>query len=182
MLIVVSGTHASGKSTLISDFAHRHPEATVGGDIFDLVDEDDDRPSAGMFATQLRAAADRILSAPADRLSILERGPLDFLAYLLALEQLSEDSIDPALWERARHITARAMERIVLLVVLPLSDRDSIHVADEEDTALRSAMNLALLDLIDERDLIGSGTVLELSGTPEARAAALEDAVIRFTR
>lgn len=182
MLIVVSGTHASGKSTLISDFAMRHPEAAIGGDVFELVGEEEDRPSPRMFAAQLRASADRILSASSDGLTILERGPLDFLAYLLALEQLSGDAIEPGLWERARDITARAMERVGLLVVLPLSDHDGIHVDDEEDNALRSAMDAALLDLIDEGDVTGPGVALELSGAPEVRATALEVAVARLTR
>jgi hypothetical protein len=44
------GTHASGKSTLIADFARRHPEYAVFADPFELIDESDDRPAAAMFA------------------------------------------------------------------------------------------------------------------------------------
>ncbi|WP_433673985.1 hypothetical protein [Microbacterium gorillae] len=119
MLIVVSGTHASGKSTLISDFALHHPEAAVGGDVFDLVAQDDDHASARMFATQLRVAADRILATPAGELTILERGPLTS-------------------W--------------------PISS------------------------LSNRGDVMGSGTVLELSGTPEMRAMALESAMAHLAR
>lgn len=82
--IVVSGTHASGKSTLISDFASRHPEFTVLPDPFELVDEDD-AVGAALFAAQLRIAADRLTDEPGRTHVIAERGPLDFLAYLLAL-------------------------------------------------------------------------------------------------
>ena len=39
MRIVVSGTHASGKSTLISDFALRHPEFVVLPDPFEALDD-----------------------------------------------------------------------------------------------------------------------------------------------
>jgi hypothetical protein len=48
--IVVSGTHASGKSTLIADFALRHPEFTVLGELFDLVEDAGDVPSSALFA------------------------------------------------------------------------------------------------------------------------------------
>ncbi|WP_417555848.1 hypothetical protein [Microbacterium sp.] len=50
MRIVVSGTHASGKSTLISDFALRHPGFTVLPDPFELLDEASDAPGAAMLS------------------------------------------------------------------------------------------------------------------------------------
>ena len=60
MRIVVSGTHASGKSTLISDFVQRHPEYEVLPDPFELMDESWDAPSAALFAAQLSVAAARL--------------------------------------------------------------------------------------------------------------------------
>ena len=94
MRIVVSGTHASGKSTLIADFARRHPEYAVFADPFELIDESDDRPAAAMFAMQLRLAADRLIEADSGEKIIAERGPLDFLAYLLALDELGCTALD----------------------------------------------------------------------------------------
>ena len=60
MRIAVSGTHASGKSTLIADFAAAHPHYVTMPDPFELLDEEFDQPSAGMLLRQLRVAADRL--------------------------------------------------------------------------------------------------------------------------
>jgi predicted ATPase len=85
--IVVSGTHASGKSTLIADFARRHPEYAVFADPFELIDESDDRPAAAMFASVATRGRPADRSRSGEKI-IAERGPLDFLAYLLALDEL----------------------------------------------------------------------------------------------
>ena len=60
MRIVVSGTHASGKSTLIADVAAALPDYAVLPDPFELLDERFDQPGPAMFLQQLRAAADRL--------------------------------------------------------------------------------------------------------------------------
>lgn len=172
--IVVSGTHASGKSTLISDFASRHPEFTVLPDPFELVDEDD-AVGAALFAAQLRIAADRLTDEPGRMHVIAERGPLDFLAYLLALADLGNAELDEEFRERAVARTAGALRTVDLLIVLPVTDRDPIHVSADEHLELRAAMNDALLDLLDDPDLIGEHlTVVELAGTPLERLTALE--------
>lgn len=175
MRIVVSGTHASGKSTLISDFALRNPEFEVLPDPFELVDEHDDAPAASLFARQLRIAADRLTAENHGLDLIAERGPLDFLAYLLALEELTGAELDEGVHERMRHRTAEALSTIDLLVVLPLTAADHIHVGGDEHLELRDAMNDTLLELIDDRDLVDpSVTVAEITGSPQARVAALE--------
>ena len=53
MRIVVSGTHGSGKSTLIADFVARRTEYLTLGDPFEELDLDDGS-SAASFAAQLR--------------------------------------------------------------------------------------------------------------------------------
>jgi hypothetical protein len=173
--IVVSGTHASGKSTLISDFALRHPDFAVLPDPFELVDENSDAPDAALFAAQLRLAADRLTDEPQARPLIAERGPIDFLAYLRALAELTGRPLDPASVERATARTAAALQTVDLLVVLPLTARDAIDVGADEHLELRATMNDILLELIDDPDLVGAHPrVVELTGSPAARLAALE--------
>lgn len=175
MRIVVSGTHASGKSTLISDFALRHPEFAVWPDPFELLEESGDTPSAALFALQLRIAADRFESEAGQTDVIAERGPLDFLAYLLALGELTGAPIDHAFLERAVARTTEALRTVDLLVVLPLTRSDPIHVAAEEHLELRKAMNDALLELVDDPEIVGEHvTVAEITGTPDERVTALE--------
>lgn len=178
MRIVVSGTHASGKSTLVSDFAVRHPEFTVLPDPFELIGEESDAPSAAMFAAQLRVAARRLRPGEAPAILIAERGPIDFLAYLLALDELTGSLGSPDLIERAFALTREGLRQVDVLVVLPLTGADQITPGDDEYLELRAAMNDALLDLIDDPDLIAATTtVVEITGAPDERLAALEAVV-----
>lgn len=180
MRIVVSGTHASGKSTLISDFALRHPEFTVLPDPFDLIDETWDRPTASLFARQLRLAADRLGPDGSAEDLIAERGPLDFLAYLLALDELAGVTGSSDLLARSSAVTTEALTRVDVLVVLPLTAADRIVPGADEHGELRDAMNTVLLELIDDAELIGEhAQVAEIVGTRDERLAALESLVNR---
>ncbi|WP_395245753.1 hypothetical protein ACGGZK_08080 [Agromyces sp. MMS24-K17] len=182
MRIVVSGTHSSGKSTLISDFALRHPEFTVLPDPFELVDETWDAPGAAMFAAQLRVAAARLGPEESAGDLIAERGPIDFLAYLLALDELTGSAGSREFLERAAAITTEALGHVDLLVVLPLTARDRLAPGPDEHLELRAAMNDALLDLVDDPDLIGGRSkVVEIAGDRAARLAALESYAIATT-
>ncbi|UIN31980.1 AAA family ATPase [Microbacterium binotii] len=174
MRIVVSGTHASGKSSLISDFAGRHPQFAVLTDPFESMDESDDAPRAGMFAAQLRVAAERLTEDGLAGDVIAERGPLDFLAYLLALADLTGRPVDEDVLRLAADRTAEAMRTVDLLVVLPLTSADAIHVSAEEHLALREAMNDVLLELVDDPDIVGRTRVVELTGSPAQRLQMLE--------
>ena len=177
MQIVISGTHASGKSTLISDFAMLHREFIVLSDAFELLDEAWDRPGAGMFAAQLGISAARL--APDDASDrIAERGPIDFLAYLLALEETARISLDGDLLERARAVTAEALSHVDLLVALPLTREGALAPGSEEHPELRAAMNDALLDLLGDAELLGTGTrAVEVTGDPAHRCSSLESLV-----
>ncbi len=175
MRIVVSGTHASGKSTLIADFARRHPEYAVFADPFELIDEADDRPAVAMFAMQLRLAADRLIERDSGESIIAERGPLDFLAYLLALDELGRTALDRSTISSAIVRTRAALETVDHLVVLPLTTAHPIHASDDEDAALRETMNDVLLDLLDDSDVIPAGlAVTEVTGAPAERLARIE--------
>lgn len=175
MRIVVSGTHASGKSTLIADFARRHPEYAVFADPFELIDESDDRPAAAMFAMQLRLAADRLIEAGSGEKIIAGRGPLDFLAYLLTLDELGRTALDRSTLSSAADRTRRALATVDHLVVLPLTAAHPINVGDDEDAALRETMNDVLLDLLDDADVIPAAlTVTEVTGSPAERLARIE--------
>lgn len=177
MRIVVSGTHASGKSTLISDFAGAHPEFAVLPDPFEeLLDDSFEELDAGLFSRQLDIAARRLAEFPEGSDLIAERGPLDFLAYLHALEALGRIGESTSALECAAAVTQRAAEHADLLVLLPLGYSDQIRVGDDEDPELRLAMNAALLDLAGDPDLAGT-RILELGGTQAERLAQLEAAL-----
>lgn len=175
MRIVVSGTHASGKSTLASDFAIRHPEFAVLPDPFELIDESWGIPSARMFAAQLRLSADRLHPTETAGHLIAERGPLDFLAYLLALDELGSEAVSRELIERSIEITRGALRHVDLVVVVPLAEGAEIFAPADEDLPLRQAMNDVLLDLISDDQITGAqANIVEITGDRHQRLVALE--------
>ncbi|GAA1843886.1 hypothetical protein ACFQZV_10940 [Microbacterium koreense] len=175
MRIVVSGTHASGKSTLISDFTLRHPEFTVLPDPFEFIDSDAVPVSIASFVAQLGVAADRLTSEPHGDNLIAERGPLDFLAYLIVAGRLTGRPLDDGMLADLAFRTTAAMRTVDALVVLPLTARDAIHVPPDEHPELRAAMNDELLDLLDDRDIVGERLIVtEVTGTPDERVSAVE--------
>lgn len=177
MLIVISGTHASGKSTLIADFVALHPEFEVLGDPFDALEDADVEPGTDSFSAQLQLSAARLMGLDRGAPRIAERGPVDFLAYLDALVTLRRTGGSSTLFRNGLETTAAAMARVDLLVLLPLDEDDDIEVPVDEDPELRSAMNDSLLELADDPDLIGNATVVEITGSPSQRLAQLEDAI-----
>ncbi|MCK2021806.1 ATP-binding protein [Microbacterium sp. kSW2-24] len=178
MRIVVSGTHASGKSTLIADFLGLHPGVDHLPDPFEVLGEGQDDPGPASFLAQLTISARRLVSLDPHERVIAERGPLDFLAYLRAWEDLGRGSVPAEVLGRAEAVSADAMRDVDMVATLPLNAHDRIWVHDEEDPALRSAMDAALLEIYDDRDLRGDrATVIELTGDREARLSALATAV-----
>ena len=177
MRIVVSGTHAIGKSTLIGDFAASHPEYEVLPDPFELVDTAADEPDASTYLAQLRLSADRLVElSPADRV-IAERGPLDFLAYLAAMDHLRRIRLQEEVRIRAAALIAQAMCAVDLLVVLPATGYDDFRAPEDEDPELRQAMNDALLDLVDDSDLLAGTTLVEIAGPTSSRLNRVEEAL-----
>ena len=176
--VVVSGTHASGKSTLIGDFAMAHREWTLLPDPFELVETEEE--SDAVFMRQLRIAAARLLEpthGATHGLVLAERGPLDFLAYLDALSRLGRSGRAEELLRHGIPLTAQAMAGVDLLVLLPLTHDDRIEVGADEDPELRDAMDASLLELADDPDLTGGATVVEITGTPARRLQRLEDSI-----
>src|SRR6185295_1867458 len=92
MRIAVSGTHGVGKSTLIDEFLRRHPEFVHEPEPYtvlveDLGEEFAAEPCVEDFRRQLEFNIDRLLQhAPGENV-IYERCPLDFFAYIYALNQ-----------------------------------------------------------------------------------------------
>ena len=94
MRIAISGTHFSGKSTLVEALSQRLPKYEVFEEPYFLLEEEghdfSDPPSVEDFETQMEYSVDLIISSPQD--SLFDRCPIDFFAYALAIsEQTGED-------------------------------------------------------------------------------------------
>lgn len=174
MRIVVSGTHATGKSTLAADLRAVLPGYSLLEDPWELVADELEPGSASSFVEQLHLAADRLLELGPQDDVVAERGPLDLLAYLAALRELGRPGVSDEATASLRSLTARASAHVDLLVVLPLDAVRGLHVPAEEDLALRTAADTCLLDLVADDDLVPATVdVLEVAGTPGERVASV---------
>jgi hypothetical protein len=176
--ITISGTHCSGKSTLIDDFLAVHRDYVHEPEPYEWMPEMSSEPAAEDFYRQLELSVERLRGYGPGEKMIAERSPLDFLAYLLALTDLGRSGRDCDLTASAAELAADGMANLDLLAVLLLN---GIVAPESEDLELRDAMNDRLLDLIatDPYSFFGSGRprVVELHGTPQQRLQALERAM-----
>ena len=188
MRIVVSGTHCSGKSTLVADFlaAHRdyvhEPEPYEWLDVYGEVAADE--PGVDDFYRQLELSVERLGEYGTGARVVAERSPLDFVAYMLALADLGRAVNDCALIASASERAALGMAHVDLLVLLPLNGTDRIVAPDSEDLELREAMNDRLVDIVaaDAYSLFAGGRprVVEIHGARHERLRQLELAVTEF--
>ena len=183
MRIAVSGTHCSGKSTLVEDFLAAHRDYLHEPEPYEWLEDvygeaAADEPNVDDFNRQLELSVERLIThAPGARV-IAERSPVDFLAYMLALDDLGRAGRDCQLIASAAERAAVGMAHLDLLVLLPLNETDRIVAPASEDLELREAMNDRLLDIVtaDPYSLFGSGRprVVEIHGTRVARLRQLE--------
>jgi len=174
--IAVSGTHCSGKSTLVADFLKVNATFIHEPEPYEWLQEMygetfSDRPTADDFYRQLEVSVERLRSHRSDADVIAERSPIDFVAYLLALGDLGRETfaIDEAI-ALARRGTA-LLDRIAFL---PMAK--GIVAPESEDLELRESTNDRLIELFadDEFDLFGGRVqVVEIRGTPAQRLRAL---------
>lgn len=180
MRIAISGTHGSGKTTLVEDFLAAHRDYVHEPEPYEWLEAMGDEPTADDFRRQLEISVERLRTYGPDASVIAERSPVDFLAYLLALNDLGRSGRDCELAASAGELAAAGMAHVDLLVVLPLDD--GILVPESEDLALREAMNERLLELVtaDPYSLFGNGSprVVEIQGDRERRLRMLERAVM----
>jgi len=128
MRIAISGTHCSGKTTLVEEFLRAHPDFTHEPEPYEVMVEDYGEefsavPTVEDFYRQLEFNVARLRSHQTGERVIFERCPLDFLAYMLALRQLDRDDDSAGLIDAARSMAIEAVPRLELIVFLPLERR-----------------------------------------------------------
>ena len=165
MRVAFSGAHRTGKTTLIEAVSAVLPAYDVLDEPYRLLEDEgyefSDPPTREDFECQLRQSLDIIADCAAEVL--IDRCPLDFVAYLQALDDgfEIEDWLDDI---RA------CMEMLDLVVVVPIEMPDRIAVASHEDRLLRRRVDERLRALVlDDPHGLGTRTI-EVTGTLEERA------------
>jgi predicted ATPase len=158
--IAFSGTHRTGKTTLVAAIADRLPGYHVFDEPYRVLEEAGydfaDPPSVEDYEEQLRTSIELVSAAPAD--ALFDRCPLDVVAYLQAVDEDCDDWLDDI---------RDAMARIDLLVVVPIEDR--IPVPAHEDRRLRRRVDERLQRLVLDDPFGFEVATVEVSGSVAER-------------
>jgi predicted ATPase len=166
MRIAVSGAHRTGKTALVEELGRALPTYEIVDEPYYLLEEEGHEfaamPSLEDFELQLERSIYCLLSGEGNQ--IFDRCPADILAYLLTHQD--SDSFNVELWlPRIR----TAMQRLQLIVYVPIENPDRVNVATP-DKRLRVLVDDEMRDILQE-DRCGFGAeVIEVTGSPCERA------------
>lgn len=181
MRIAVTGTHGSGKTTLIGDFVAAHKSYESVPEPYWLLAQNGmpfaDGPTSGDLEEQLEQSCKLILEHAKIDDAIFDRCPLDFLAYL---EVVSAD--EGFEWLPHGRLLSRigaALATLDLVIFVPLLQPDEVAVPIEYPR-LRSRVDRRLKTMLrqDDLGLLHDGPrILEVTGSPEQRLARIKAAI-----
>ena len=161
MRIAVSGTHFSGKSTLVEELSAALPEYSTVDEPYSLLEEEGhafaDPPSLEDFELQLERSITCLASA--ERNVLFDRCPVDFLGYLLT--HPDADAFEIEAWlPRIR----AALQTLDLIVFVPVEGRDRIALPRSQDASFRARVDERLNDILAEDSLDLDVEVLQVEG------------------
>ena len=167
MRIAVSGTHCTGKSTLIDEFLRVHPDFVYEPEPYTvLVEEHGEEfsaePRVEDFLRQLQFNIDRLKQHERGERVIYERCPVDFLAYIECVAPRTTSVLNEVL---------ESMPRLEMIVYLPIDHT----IETEEFPKLRKAVDRLLIVIYREEGFAVS--VIEATGPTENRLRILEAAL-----
>jgi hypothetical protein len=173
MRVAVSGTHGVGKSTLIDEFLRRHPEFVHEPEPYtvlveDLGEEFSAEPCVEDFRRQLEFNIERLSKHTPGENVIYERCPVDFFAYIYALNQRTA--------ARLLELVCEGMQHLDLIVYMPLT-----VTSTGEYPKLQRAVDRRLNAILCENQFeIMSSTnasIIEAQGTTDCRLRTLEHVI-----
>lgn len=166
MRIAVSGTHFSGKSTLVEELSKALPKYSAVEEPYRLLEEEGyeftEMPSVEDFELQLERSIGCLEESEPN--VIFDRCPADFLGYLLTHPEA--EAFDLETW--LPRVQA-AIEKLDLLVFLPVEERDRIALPSSEDAELRLQVDEKLKEILLDDEFDFDVDVLEVMGAPHER-------------
>jgi predicted ATPase len=163
MRIAVSGSHGTGKSTLVQELADRLPDFTaIDEPYYRLAAEGhafSEPPTYDDFSLLFERAL-ALVNQPSSHDLLFDRSPADYLAYLSALEPgaISREQVTQS---------GAAMATIDVVVFVPIEQPE--RIAGVEAPQLRRRVDRILREMLVE-DAWGFGVrILSVHGTPRER-------------
>lgn len=172
-----------GKSTLAEDFVEKHPEFVLESEPYYVLQEQfgidfAEEPTQDSFITQLEYSLERTNAYEKKDNVIFDRCPIDYIAYLMYVSKrdFGNTSLDH-LSDLMRQV-AMSIERLELIVFLPIVDQQEMMLSSDEDENFRIEVDHYFKQIYRE-DIYGlfSGQqpeIVELWGDRKNRLARLE--------
>lgn len=174
MKLAVSGSHNTGKTTLIGDLAEAMPEfAFVDEPYQQLLDEGHvfaDLPGHDDFELQLERSIRSVSESEGN--TFFDRCPYDIIAYLHALD--GSPGFDQNKW---LHRVKAAIEDIDLVIFVPIEEPDRMPVPAEEYSDLRRRVDGVLREIVLEDRYNFDVPAIEVSGSPGDRVRQVLEAL-----
>ena len=166
MRIAISGTHFSGKSTLVEALSEALPQYTAVEEPYNQLQEEGyvfaELPSVEDFELQLERSIENLdESAPN---VIFDRCAVDILGYLLSHTGVEAFDLDDWL-PRVR----TAMKKLDLVVFLSIEHPDRIVLPLSQDVEYRQRVDEILKEIILENPYGFDVDVLEVAGSLQKR-------------
>jgi hypothetical protein len=168
MKIAVSGSHHTGKTSLVEILSAALPAYSVVAEPYAQLEDEGhvfpEMPSLEDFEQQLQRSIECINENTAD--CLFDRCPLDLLAYLITHEESDRFVLDQVFDD-----VDRALRQIDLVVFVPIETPDRVGIGASEDADLRQRVDQELRD-ITLADRWGLGVeAIEVTGSLRERAA-----------
>jgi hypothetical protein len=182
MRVAVSGTHNTGKSTLIAAFLAERPQYAHEPEAYEAIADDvalteSEGPTAEGLERLLHHTVSALAGHDAGACVVFERSPVDYLAYAAASRRTwSSSAVADFLGSHVPGVRA-AMHNLDLIVLVPLARNCPIPPRPDEDERFRrrvdEQLRRALID--DEYHLFGDTEtrVVELPAVPEQQVTEL---------
>ena len=196
MRIAISGSHSLGKTTLVSDWIAANPSFIHEEEPYRALREwypieFRQKSTRLQNGIQLYYSVGRAMHYPsASKNVIFDRSPVDYIAYSQYTANHGKTDIDNRFVDSMVPIVREALERLDLIVFLPITDQWQVSLEDDGirpvDHAYRTEVDKLFkqiyrenrFDIMPIRD---PPRLIELWGSPEARIEKLA-AVIADTR
>lgn len=167
MKIAVSGSHRTGKTTLVAELLELLPGfSSVDEPYYLLIEEGhvfSAMPSIEEFEKQLERSIASTSVNEGD--VVFDRCPLDILAYLSVHKDNAMFDIDRWLPE-----VRKSVQKLDLVVFVPIEDPDRISLAASEDNIFRRRVDEEMQEIIPGDRYDFGLAAIEVSGSPRDRA------------